>query len=90
MSEQESAPDIGHNAGPSAADQLRAIISRVERLHEERHALGADIAEVFKEAKSGGFDVTVLKKLIAERRQDPDKWQQQQDILEVYRAALAG
>ncbi|HXP13428.1 MAG TPA: GapR family DNA-binding domain-containing protein, partial [Stellaceae bacterium] len=44
-------PDVGGIAG----DRLRSFIERIERLEEERRALGEDIKEVYSEAKSAGF-----------------------------------
>jgi uncharacterized protein (UPF0335 family) len=41
--------------GGIAVDRLRSIIERVERLEEERKALGDDIKDIFAEAKSAGF-----------------------------------
>ena len=44
------------DVGGIAADRLRSIIERVERLEEERKALASDIKDIFAEAKSAGFD----------------------------------
>ena len=40
--------------GGVAVEQLRSIIGRVEKLEEEKAALGADIRDVFAEAKGNG------------------------------------
>ena len=45
--------------GNLAADRLRSLIERIERLEEERKALGSDIKDIYAEAKSAGFDVKV-------------------------------
>ena len=44
--------------GGIAADRLRSIVDRIERLEEERKALGGDIRDIYAEAKSAGFEVT--------------------------------
>ena len=49
--------------GGIAADRLRSIIERVERLEEERKALAGDIKDIFSEAKSAGFDVKIIKQM---------------------------
>ncbi len=41
--------------GGIAADRLRSLIERIERLEEERKALGSDIKDLFAETKSAGF-----------------------------------
>lgn len=76
------------NVGGIAADRLRSIIERVERLEDERKALGSDIRDVFTEAKSAGFDVKVIKQLIKLRKQEPAEVEEQETILETYRRAL--
>ena len=49
--------------GGIAADRLRSLVERIERLEEERKALGSDIKDIYAEAKSAGFDVKVLRQL---------------------------
>ena len=44
--------------------RLRGIVDRIERLNEERKALGADIKDIYQEAKSSGFDVKALREQI--------------------------
>lgn len=74
--------------GNVAADRLRSLIERVERLEEERKALNGDIKDIFAEAKSAGFDPKVIRKLIAQRKQEPADVEEQETLLDVYRRAL--
>lgn len=74
--------------GGIAADRLRSLIERIERLEEERKALGSDIKDIYAEAKSAGFDVAVIRQLIRIRRREPSELQEEESLLEVYRAAL--
>jgi uncharacterized protein (UPF0335 family) len=74
--------------GGIAAERLRSIVERIERLEEERKALGGDIRDIFAEAKSAGFDVKVLRQLIRVRRQEPADVEEQETLLDVYRRAL--
>ncbi len=74
--------------GNIAADRLRSLVERIERLEEERRALGGDIKDIFAEAKSAGFDVKVMRQLIRIRRQDSNEVQEQESLLDVYRRAL--
>lgn len=74
--------------GGIAADRLRSIIERVERLEEERKALGGDIRDIFAEAKSAGFDVKVIKHVIKLRKQEPAEVEEQETLLDIYRRAL--
>lgn len=74
--------------GGVAADRLRSIIERVERLEEERKALAGDIKDIFSEAKSAGFDVKVVKQIIKMRKQEPAEVEEQETLLDIYRRAL--
>ena len=76
---------IGHN---SEDKRLQSFISRVERLNEERKAIGDDIREVMAEAKSAGFDTKIMRKIIAERKMDAAARAEQEALMETYRAAL--
>jgi len=80
--------DTAHETGGIAADRLRSIIERVERLEEERKALGGDIKDIFAEAKSAGFDVKVIRQIIRLRKQEPAEVEEQETLLDIYRRAL--
>jgi len=50
--------------GGIAADQLKSLVERIERLEEEKRALGEDIKEVYAEAKDFGFEPKIMLQLI--------------------------
>jgi len=74
--------------GGIAADRLRSLVDRIERLEEERKALASDIKDIYAEAKSAGFDVKVLRQLIRIRKQEAAEVEEQETLLDVYRRAL--
>jgi len=78
--------EIGHNS--IAKDQLKSIIERVERLEEDKAAIGSDIKDVYAEAKGNGYDVKALRRIVSLRKQDPDKRAEQEAILDTYLHAL--
>ena len=80
--------DSPTQVGGVAADRLRSLIERIERLEEERKALGSDIKDIFAEAKSAGFDVKVIRQIIRIRKQEPAEVEEQESLLDVYRRAL--
>lgn len=85
---------LGHNSdnfpetGGIAADRLRSLLERIERLEEERKALAEDIKDIFSEAKSAGFDVKVMRQLLKLRKQEPAEVEEQETLLDIYRRAL--
>lgn len=81
----DASPDV---LTATAQGRLRSIIERVERLEEDKAAIATDIKEVFAEAKGEGYDVKVLRKVIARRKQDKAKLQEEDAIMDLYLSAL--
>lgn len=76
------------NTDSVSGDQLRAFIERIERMTEERKAIGDDISEIYKEAKGNGFDTKVIKKIVADRAKDHNELMEFEAVYELYMAAL--
>ena len=74
--------------GGIAADTIKQTVDRVERLRDEIKALNADIAEVYKQAKSLGLDVSVIKEIIKLRAKDPSARNEFEQLLGLYMHAL--
>jgi uncharacterized protein (UPF0335 family) len=83
-------PAAGDNSGPVAADRLRSLVERIERLNGEKAELVQDIKEIFKEAESAGYPVKALRAIIKERAEDVDKLAQLEADKDMLRAALGG
>lgn len=71
-----------------AADELRLLIERAERLDEEKRGIADDIKDVMSEAKSRGYDTKAIRKIMAIRRKKRDEYQEEEAILETYMQAL--
>lgn len=71
-----------------AADLLRQLIERVERLEEEKKGIMEDIKEVFAEAKAQGFCPKTMKAVIRLRNMEKHKRDEAESLLETYLAAL--
>jgi uncharacterized protein (UPF0335 family) len=71
-----------------AKDQLKAIISRIEKLEEEKKTISDDIRDVYAEAKGNGFDVKALRTIVRMRKEDANERQEHEAILETYLNAL--
>ena len=78
-----------HETGPSvAAGPLRAFIERVERLEEEKQTIAEDIREIYAEMKGTGFDTKAVRSIVKLRKKDQAERQEEEAILELYKAAL--
>ncbi|MBQ7413568.1 MAG: DUF2312 domain-containing protein [Alphaproteobacteria bacterium] len=53
------------------AGKLASFIERIERIEEERRELGADMREIFAEAKGNGYDVKVMRQILRLRKMTP-------------------
>lgn len=86
MSADDRAEGMG--GGQVAADELRLLVERAERLEEEKRGIADDIKDVFAEAKSRGYDAKAIRRIMQIRRKKKDEYQEEQSILEVYMQAL--
>ena len=73
---------------PVQGDQLKSIVERIERLEEEKKTIADDIKEVYAEAKGNGYDVKVLRKVIAIRKRDRNERLEEEAILDLYLQAV--
>ncbi len=78
----------GMGGGQVAADELRLLIERAERLEEEKKGIADDIKDVFAEAKSRGYDPKAIKKIMSIRKKKREEYQEEEMILETYMQAL--
>ncbi|TDI58513.1 MAG: DUF2312 domain-containing protein [Alphaproteobacteria bacterium] len=78
------------DVGGIAADQLRSLIERIERLEEEKAVLATDIREVYAEAKGTGFDPKIMRQVVRLRKMESADRQEQEALLELYMVAVHG
>lgn len=71
-----------------AADRLRTIIQRIERLEEDKAAIATDIKEVYAEAKGEGFDAKVLRLIVSIRKRDKADVQEEEALKDLYLSAI--
>ena len=74
--------------GSIAADELRLLIERIERLEEEKKGMSDDIKDVYGEAKSRGYDTKTMRMIVRLRKMETHDRQEADALLETYRAAL--
>jgi uncharacterized protein (UPF0335 family) len=77
--------DIGDNA----SKDVISIIERIERLEEEKKQIASDISDIYKESKGRGYDATALKEIVKIRREDPNKREARESMVDVYMRAIS-
>ena len=86
------------NDGPTATEEkdiggvsgkrLRGYLDRIERLEEEKKGIADDIKDIYAEAKGVGFDAKILRKVYMLRKMNTDKRREEEELLELYKAAV--
>lgn len=74
--------------GDNAKAQLKSIIERVETVEADIKSLGSDRSDIYKEAAGNGFDVPALKAIVRARREDKDKRQAREAMIDLYNVTL--
>jgi len=67
---------------------LKRYINGIETYEDQKKEIAMSIKEIFDEAKSAGFDVKTMRKIIALRKLDKTKLEEQEYLLETYKEAL--
>lgn len=69
-------------------DRLRLLMERIDRLEDEKKAIGQDVSAVYAEAKAVGYDVKVMRALRKLLKMKPDDRREMDMLLDTYKAAL--
>lgn len=78
--------EIGHNS--IAKDQLASIVSRINRLEDDKKAIGDDIRDVYAEAQSAGLNPKAVRVIVRRQRADAKKIAELEADVDLYMASL--
>lgn len=78
--------ELGHNS--VNGEHLRAFVERVEELETEKRQTADLIKDIYAEARSTGFDAKTIRIIVAMRRKEKAKRDEEEAILALYLAAL--
>jgi len=78
--------EAGHNS--VAADELRLLIERIERLEEEKKGIADDVKDIYIEAKARGYVPKILREIVRIRKMSGDDRDEHFSILQVYASAI--
>jgi uncharacterized protein (UPF0335 family) len=76
--------------GSIAADELRLLIERIERLEEEKKAIADDVKDVYGEAKARGYDTKTMRAIVRLRKMETHDRQEADALLEAVPALSTG
>lgn len=69
-------------------EQLRSLVERIENLNEEKDGVSQQIAEVYAEAKSQGFNKKILRIVVQRRKMQRNDRDEQDELVRLYQEAL--
>lgn len=67
---------------------LKAFIERIEKMEDERSAIGEDIKDIYREAKGTGFEPRIIKRIVSLRKKAEQARREEAELLKVYAAAI--
>jgi uncharacterized protein (UPF0335 family) len=77
-----------NDTGGVSGERLRSFIQRIEKLEEDKAAVGEDLKEVYAEAKGVGFDTKIIRQIVRLRKMELEKRRENDELLELYKAAI--
>lgn len=75
-------------SGEISGQRLKSFIQRIEKLEESKASVLEDIKDVYGEAKSTGFDVKIIRKIISLRKMEVEKRREEEELLDLYKSAI--
>jgi len=80
--------DRADQMGQATREKLKQFIARIERLEAEKAELATDIREVYAEIKTFGFDTKVMRKIVSQRKKDPNEIAEEEALFDLYMGAI--
>jgi uncharacterized protein (UPF0335 family) len=74
--------------GGISGERLRSFIQRIEKLEEDKAAVGEDLKEVYAECKGVGFDTKIIRQIVRLRKMEVEKRRENDELLDLYKAAI--
>jgi len=84
----ENMTEIKNELGNKSHEKLKEYYEAIERYEEEKKEITERVKEIYDAAKSEGFDSKIIKKLLKLSKEDKEKRQTEQYLLETYADSL--
>ncbi len=59
---------LSEGTGGISGERLRSFIQRIEKLEEDKAAVGEDLKEVYAECKGVGFETKIIRQIVRLRK----------------------
>lgn len=84
-------PDFAdHNkrANDTAARELKTMLEQIESAQAIKADASKDETDIYVVAKSKGYNIRALKRLVRERQRDADELREERDALDLYKLLI--
>ena len=71
-----------------SSERLSSFIKRIEKLEEDKAAVGEDLKEIYTEAKGTGFDTKIIRAIVRMRKIEVEKRREHEELLDLYLSAI--
>jgi uncharacterized protein (UPF0335 family) len=84
---KEDADFAAHNqrANDTAERELKEMLAQIESAIEQKKDASRDEGDVYVVAKSKGYNIRALKRLVKERQRDAEELREEVDALQLYK-----
>lgn len=82
---KKKAAGAGHN---STGEILKNTVARIEKLNDEKSAIGEDMKEVYSSAVAQGLDAKIIKKIVRLRAVDRETLKADNELTSLYLIAM--
>lgn len=88
LKEDEDFRRHNQKAVESASEEMRAFVGDIEAIESQVSDLAREKSDIYTIAKSKGYDVKAIRRLIAERKRDAADLAAERETVELYRGLL--
>ena len=76
--------EIKNELGNKSHEKLKEYYEAIERYEEEKKEITERVKEIYDAAKNEGFDSKIIKKVLKLAKEDKEKRQKEQSLVEIY------
>ena len=70
------------------ADELKQIVSKIEKIEQEKADISDVLKDAYQEAKYQGYDIKIIKHVLKLRKKNKEELEEEDNLIDMYRAAL--
>ena len=86
--EDQDFADHNRVANETAARDLRDMLEQIESAQAIKADASKDETDIYVVAKSKGYNIKALKRLVRERQRDADELREERDALDLYKLLI--